>query len=304
MPNFNQLLSSQLSLLLLILLGLALAKVGILDKEAKAKVNRLLQFVFIPVSVFYGIQSGDATPEMWAHLGTIVGLSTGFYLILFVVAKLIYRHKPEEKRAALQHGLLVNNLLYIGLPLLSSFYGQEAILYLSAMLLPLNLAMWGLGLVFFQDKGQKISLVSILKQPVIVSLGLALIFLLLPWDLPAFLDRSLSSLGAVATPLALLIIGSSLTGAKLSDVFSWEILAYCGLRLLVVPLLVHLALLPLGLTPLMHGVLVLCFGMPAAVNTAVIAGIYGKDQAYASRLVTISTLLSMLTLPLVAWLLL
>lgn len=302
MPSLSTLISGQASLLLIIVLGIILEHLGVMGEQARPNFNKILNFVLIPASVFYGLQTGDGSLEMWKSFGSTIGISSVFYVLIFILAKVLYGKKDESRRAILQHGLLVNNILYIGMPVLVGFYGPEAILYMSALIIPHNIAMWGFGLSFFSDKSEKKSLLEILRQPVMVSLILGLIFLVIPFELPGFMDKALANIAAAATPLALIVVGSALYHVDKKQVASLDTWIYCGIRLLAIPLVIWLVLRNFDLKPVMLGTIILSFAMPAAINTAVITGQYKKDQAYASALIFLSTFLSMITIPFLAWL--
>jgi predicted permease len=95
----------------------------------------------------------------------------------------------------------------------------------------------------------------------------------------------------------MLIVGSILHGVKLKEVLTKECFYYSFFRLAVVPALMFLVLTLLKASPLVTGVVVLSSAMPAALTTAMLAEKYGQDAAFASKVVFVSTILSMATLP-------
>ena len=119
-----------------------------------------------------------------------------------------------------------------------------------------------------------------------------------PFELPAFMVRTLNSVGGCTTAISMMVIGAILADIDLGHI-EWGLLGYyCLLRLIVIPAVSFVALSLLGLAPMVTGVCTLLSGMPAASLTAVLAAKYGQNYGFASQVVFVSTLLSMITIPL------
>lgn len=126
----------------------------------------------------------------------------------------------------------------------------------------------------------------------------ALVLFLCGITLPSMVGSAVSFLGSMNTPLAMVIIGAQMASADWRAVFrSPAILLACGLKLVTMPLLTALILYPLHPEPDLYCTLVLLAGVPTASITAMFAQRYGQDVSTSAQLVTVSTLLSILTLP-------
>lgn len=300
MPTLGTMAGRQLMLLTLILVGIATEKLGILNEKSRTVLSDLLIKVFMPCSIVAAFFVERPSAEMME--GFTLALAIGFLVVtlLFFLAKWLYRNTDDDTRPALQHGLAVNNIIYVGVPVIQGFFGVDGLLYLSALIIPFNIFMWGFGPLYFEEKGAKVSVKKILFQPVVVALAIGLVLLFTGLRAPIFLEDTVRSLGVCTTPVALMIIGGILAGVSPKSVVTKQSLLYCLVRLVLVPLGVLALLLPLHPSPILGGTLVVAFGMPMAVATAVLSAQYNKAPAFASKLIFLSTLFSMVTLPLLA----
>lgn len=301
MPSFGSMVNRQLMLLLLMAAGVLAEKLGLLGEETRGKLSDLLVKVLMPCSVLssFWVEHFDAGLLRNFLLALVVGfaLEIGCYFL----ARGVYgrRANPDE-RAVLQYGIVSPNASFIGMPVISGFYGAEGLLYLSAFLIPANVFLWGVGLTFFQEKGNKVRLKTILLQPIMAALALGTVMLLTGLRPPVFIGEAVVSLGNCTTPVAMLIIGGILAGVPLKSVFSKVAFGFCGLRLVVIPLALLAVLWAMRLPPVLSGSMVVEAGLPIAVSSAVLATSYNKNPALASKLMFLSTVGSMLTLPLLA----
>ena len=136
-----------------------------------------------------------------------------------------------------------------------------------------------------------------MTHPCIIAVIIGVFLLITQMPLPGFVDLSLKHLGSANTPLALLLVGSILAGVPLRALPEKKTLYYCFVRLFLIPLLVFLLCYAAKIDAAAAGVSVVLSGMPAASTTAVMAAKYCKDEVFATKCVVLSTLLSMITVP-------
>ena len=110
---------------------------------------------------------------------------------------------------------------------------------------------------------------------------------------------TIGAIGDCNTALSMIVIGGILSDVPKEKIFDHISILYSALRLLVLPLLIFAILLFLPVESMVRNVCVLLSAMPAASTTAMLAQRYEKDPEFASRIIFVSTLLSMLTLPLI-----
>lgn len=185
----------------------------------------------------------------------------------------------------------------MGLPLIQLVLGEQAMVYGVINLMVFNAFNWSQGVVLMGGRRQ-VSLKQAVLNPGIIGTIIALVLFLCGVTLPSMVGNAVSFLGSMNTPLAMVIIGAQMAAADWRAVFrSPAILLACVLKLAAMPLLTALVLYPLHPEPELYCTLVLLAGVPTASITAMFAQRYGQDVATSAQLVTVSTLLSILTLP-------
>lgn len=142
---------------------------------------------------------------------------------------------------------------------------------------------------------------KVFVNPGVVSVTIGFIIFVFSIPVPYALKGSLDLLGSLTTPLSMVVIGGLLTNSKIKDTFAnWRIYAISAVRLIIIPLIVWGILVPFIHHPLLLGIPVIIAAMPAAANTAILAEEYGANGELASQSVFISTLLSIISIPIIA----
>ncbi len=243
---------------------------------------------------------------------------------VFVLASLLcYRRAEDGRRRMLRMATIFSNAAFLGIPLIDAVLGLEATLYASIYNITFNLVLWSLG-VFICTVGKDTdgdgekdtthqtrramlrSLRSALIHPVTLAAALGLVFFFLPIEnkLPALIFDSLSMLKALVAPLSMVVIGLRLADMKWKGTFrDGYLYLFLSLRHLILPAAVlgilHLVKflgIPVHETVVL--VTVILAAAPAASSSCMFAERYDGDAFYVSRLVTVSTLLSIFTMPL------
>ncbi len=159
--------------------------------------------------------------------------------------------------------------------------------------------MWSAGITLFTEAPDKKTLVKkVLTHPCIIAVFVGLFFMLVDPPLPEFVERTVSSLGSCNTPISMVMVGMIL--AEVDDIrsmFSWDILRYTIVRLVVLPGIVFAGCRLAGIDRLVTGVAVLLTAMPAACMTTVLASKYNGDVIFASKCVVFSTAMTLVSLP-------
>lgn len=218
------------------------------------------------------------------------------------LGKLLYRFAAELRRKVLQYATLCSSAGFMGNPIVEGIYGAQGLFYASIYLIPLRFFMWSAGLSCFTHTTARETLKKLALHPCIIAVWIGFALMLTQAPLPAAIERTLSYLSACMLHVSILIIGSILAGVNPGRVFDPLTLYFCAVRLLGIPLLTLLVCRLLQTDALVTGVCVVLAGMPAGSTTAILAEKYGGDAQYASACVLVSTLLSLVTIPLLCWL--
>jgi len=295
--DFLTVAGSVATLFLMMAVGFIFAKRGMLGGEALSQMSKLLLTVVAPCIVISTLQV-DFSPELLRSMALALGVTIAVYVIYGAMVLLLFRGQREETRACLRFGVMFGNIGFMGLPLITSVLGEEAVIYCALSLIVFNAGNWTYG-VFLM--GEKMSVKGALLNPGVVGGAISLALFLLRVRLPGPILSAVEYMGSLNTPLAMVVIGGQMASADLLATFKERRLYGATVwKLVVIPVITALVLLPLRLDPVLYQTVVILSGCPAAGATSMFAQMFHKDTASSAQFVTLSTLLSIATLPLAA----
>lgn len=296
MQQFIVMLQLQLQLFTLLGIGCFLGKKKWLNGEGRQCITDIFIKVILPCNIFVSFQV-EFTREIMEKILGILAISFAIQFFCLFLSRILYRNSEAGRKSVLQYATICSNSGFMGNPVVGGVYGGMGLLYASVALIPLRIFMWSAGLSLFTVTSRKKVVKQLLTHPCIIAVEVGLIFMVTGWTLPHFLQKTLSGLGNCVTPISMLIIGSILSEVDLTSVFDKELFRYTFIRLLLIPYAVMLILKCFHCDSLLIGVSVLLAGMPAGSTTAILAEKYNGDSAFAAKCVLVSTLLSVITLP-------
>lgn len=251
----------------------------------------------------------------------VLALSMVAHGVFSVVAMLSYKKAPDSMRRMLRFATIFSNAAFMGMPLIKAVLGAEATVYASIYNITFNLFLWSLGVYICTDKRdvnengieddvehikQGASPLKALYHPVTIAAALGLVFFILPIEsyIPELAINTLENLGNLVAPLSMMVIGLRLAEMDFSGIFKDKYMyLFLALRHVVLPLvtlgILKLVGLILPVSELVEMVIVILAAAPAATSATMFAEKYDCDANYVSRLVTVSTLLSIVTMPLI-----
>ena len=292
---------------LIMALGFFLGKRKIIDVRGNRMLVNLLLSVFMPASLFaaFPAEYDQATSSLF-----VSGLVAGFLVMfaLIVLSRLIFNKYfyPGELRYESQFAMIFNNATFLGYPIISSTFGEEGIIPYCGFIIAFNIALFSYGVFLFERKLSKKLFLGIVTNPNIIAVILGMLVFLFGIKLPSFLTSAVSFTGAATTALSLLSIGFMLSHAEVKKlVRKWRLIVTALIQLIVGPLLCYVLLTVLNFPREVIVVCTLIQALPTATSLGLFAAKYkGGNTVEASELVTISTILSIGTMPLMVWLLL
>lgn len=162
-----------------------------------------------------------------------------------------------------------------------------------------GIVMWSAGITLFTEAPDKKTLAKkVVTHPCIIAVFVGMFFLFAKPPLPEFVERAASSLGSCTTPMSMLMVGMILSDVdEIRSMFSWDMIRYTLIRLVVLPGIVFIGCRLAGIDRLVTGVAVLLTAMPAACMTTVLAAKYDGDVMFASKCVVFSTAMTLVSLP-------
>ena len=284
-------------MLLLILVGYVVSKRGMLTDRGTSEVNTLLLQIVTPcliVNSFLTSEDSLSAGELLLSVGTSA-LAIGLSILL---SRCFFRKEPEGRKKVLQFAAAFSNSGFMGLPLVEGIVGSKGVMYGSFFIVVFNIFCWTYGFRMMSG-GQKMSLKVLLLNPGIIGLVFGLPIYFLDLHLPAVVSEPVGFLAALNTPLAMLVVGSYIAKVELHSFIS-DLAVYksAALRLLVAPGIFLGLLLLIRPEPNLFVTSVIQAACPAAANTVLFSVQYKRDSALASKTVAVSTVLSIITIPL------
>jgi len=289
----------QILLLGFILVGFISAKLRMIDEHSRSSISDLILNVFLPCNIISSFFGTDGSQLL--SLGLIIVVSTGLLILCFLLSKPLYRRFGAEQKKVLLYATIISNASFLGNPVVESVYGHSALIYAAVYLIPLRVALWTLGIAIFS--GSKGSLKKAVFHPCLVAVYIGFIIMFTRFNTPSVLSRFVFSLGNCTTPISMMVVGSVLGMAESKKLITGLSVYFSFIRLICIPLLVLGIMLVINPDPVVTGVAVILSGAPAPVTTSILAGKYKSDNELASKIIFVSTLFSMATIPALVWLL-
>ena len=271
---------------------------GKLTKQANAIVFK----IFLPCMLFYNVYQSDIGSEIHSRIRLCIWAAGGL-LILFVLLCLIVPRivTQENQQGVVIQGIFRSNYVIFGVAVVQNMYGPKSTTtaaILRAILVPMYNFLAVVVLSIFGEKREndwKKIILDIIKNPLIISSVLGIIFSLLGIRLPTAVDTTVQDLAKLSTPIAFMILGGDLDFSKVKG----------NLKTAFVVLTIKLVILPLIMIPmvvmmgyrdadLLSGVL--AYQTPVAVSSYIMAQQAGADGQLAGQLVVFSSVLSIFTL--------
>ncbi len=288
-----------LILFILIAIGFICTKAKLITSGAVPGINNLVLYVVAPCVIIDAFHR-EFSADMLSLLGLSALASVAAHAINIIAATLLIQEKDEGRKAVLRFGAVFSNCGYMALPLQSAILGSEGVFYAAAFVAVFNIMNWTYGIFIMGGKSAGFSAKKLIINPGIIGIIIGLFFFLSSFSLPEIILSPMKSMAALNTPLPMVVIGyylACLTSLKiLSYVKLWIVIF---LRLIALPLAALLAFYIMGLrgTLLVSAVISSC--APVAANALVFASKFERDTELAATLVPISTLISVMTMPVV-----
>lgn len=291
----------QIEIFLLLAIGYILSKKRIITHEVKTKLTTLSLSLILPCAIIRSFEL-DITYKDFRMCFIVLVCSFAIQFLYTLVNQWMWNSEEPQKAINLKYGTLVSNAGFFGMPIAQAAYGELGLLFASFFLIPQRVVMWSAGLSLYTTKTswqEKVK--KVITHPCIIALAIGFAILLMRMKgiyLPSSIDQTIAAISACNTPICLFVIGAMLEQSETKDLFSKTMRKYCLLRLLILPAIVLVIMKSFQLPLLAIQICVIESAMPAATTSAMLALRYDQDPAFASKMVFVSTLFSLFTLPL------
>lgn len=310
-------LQQMIVMFLLMITGYVCFKKKIITHESSKKLSALVVNVANPCLVL-GSALGDNQIQGKELLETFL-LVLVMYTFLLIVAQFLPKLLRVGERSRGTYGAMTvfTNLGFMGFPVVSAMYGSGALLYAAVFMIPFNVLIYtyGVGALSVSEKegrgegiehstrssGKAMETVKKIFNIGVVACIVALLLYFIKPPVPSFLTSTITHLGNLTAPLSMMVIGASLAELSLRDLFlDYRLLLFSLIKLLIIPACWMLFVNHFVEQEILRGVCFVMMATPAASMTAMLAQQYDGDYETASKGVALTTLLSVITMPILA----
>ena len=297
----SKMIDTQLLLFLYMICGFIISRLNIIREDNRGVLVRLLMDVAMPMMVVNAFNKQTSMDEIQASLWVLV-IAFACCLSAWAIGTVLWRNQPENKRKILVYASMFSNAGNAGLPILSLVFGSVGVFYGSMYLIPPRILQWTLGISFFvrPEKGSWVK--NVLLNPMVVTIYIGAVMLIANWQIPGVFGTAIANIGSMTGPLSMILIGATLAHMDWKMLLDKTVLMISAFRLIAFPLFAALLLKAFHADALTINLCVILMAMPVASNTAAMAERYGGDYVFASACVSVSTLLSVVTVPVITWL--
>ncbi len=284
---------------LIMLLGYTVKSLKLADKKTFNSINKLIFNIFLPFLLFYNLYNTETLDVFNLKLivFTIIGILFVFAAGYFSVLRI---NDDDRKRGVMLQGLFRSNFAFLGIPLVNYICGPSGNSLASVMIaviVPVFNILAVIALERFRGGNVSIKklLLGIIKNPLIISCVIGLVFFISGIKLPSVLEKTVSDISKIATPLAIFVLGASFTFSSIKG-YVREIVFVVSLRLIFVPLIILSTAVFFGFSGDALACLLVTFASPIAVSSFAMAQQMNGDETLASHLVVISSAFCLITL--------
>lgn len=299
---------SVLTIVIILAVGFAMARVGWIDDRAGNVFTKMILNVSLPCYMIWNLMSNFNASKLASLCGGLLipALSMGLSFIAAIHLSNVLKVR-ENHKGVFRSVFFCSNTIFVGLPINLALFGEKSVPYVLLYYIVNTTFFWTIGVYQISRDGvskEKVQFFSksTLKRifsPALMGFVVAIILILLRIQLPVSISDSCKYLGELTTPLAVIFIGLVMSTVRLKELrFNRELLFMLLGRFVFCPLLVFGLIHIIHVPALMGKVFVIQSAMPAMTNTSIVAKGYHADYKFATVATVLTTLASMVVIPL------
>lgn len=297
--ELNTVFQQIIVLFLIIFTGFYCSKKNIMDEIFTNKLSNFLLQVTLPLLI---ISSFSISFTADIKRNVVKAFIYGFimFIVTPIIVKLLLLRNDKRKRNILQFAMVFSNGAFMGFPIAQSVFGNEGVVYVSIFNIIFNIFVWTYGIMLFKDTNNKKDIKKILTNPGILAAIIGILIMIFSITIPPILLNTMKLVGGITTPASMLVIGSLLSRTNLKNLFRDGSLYYGSfIKLLFIPGALYLISSLFKESSIVIKTFILLQAMPAGAVTSLFAESFNKDKEYSALIVSLTTLLSIVTIPLV-----
>ena len=306
-----------LTLFAIVVAGYIAGKLGYMGGTFDKKLSKVVIDITCPALILSSAMTGELPDRR--YILPLLGISVLTYVLLTGVALLLPRllTKKKDDEGVIGFAMMFGNVGFMGYPIVASIFGHEAVFYAAVLNVVNTFTVFTVGTMLIVGKNlestveekemsQKKMLRKVLYSTPMLSAYLTMLIVALEIkDIPEFISQPLTMIGNITVPAALLIIGSSMSQLPLRALLgNSTIYTTTLMRLAILPIGIHYLMTLLGFSSFVVGINTVVIAMPVATYGTILCLRHGKDTTLITEVTFITTLLAMISIPLlVTWLL-
>ncbi|NMA82566.1 MAG: AEC family transporter [Epulopiscium sp.] len=297
--QFGEVISQLIIMVIIIMIGYGAKKWRLIGEVGEKDISRLVVNITSPALIISSL-SISLDENVSKNIIMIAAITSGILVSSYLISLLIlgFKSYEEEEKVIYHFSMVFGNVAFLGFPMCYALFGKEGLLYASVYSAVQDLFFWSLGVQILAKKGEKLNLKNLLN-PCMIALVIGIFILIFKIPIPSTIEKALTSIGGATIPLALMLVGSSFFNYKISKGTLKQMIVPSFIKLLLVPLIGGLILLPIPIPELLKYIIIIELSMPCAASSVVLAKNYGRDHVLASTVVMHMTGFSLLTIPIV-----
>ena len=292
-----------LTLFALVVVGYVAGKLGYLGGDFARQLSRLVINITCPALILSSSMTGTLPDRHFILPLLLISVIT--YIILAGIAFLLPRYltKKKDDEGPIGFALMFGNVGFMGYPVVASIFGHEAVFYAAVLNVVNTFAVFTIGTLLITGKsemeGERFQKKVLYSTPMLAAyLTMAIVALEIDY-IPAAISQPLTMLGNITVPAALLIIGSSMSSLPLRSLLgNTTVYTTTLFRLVILPIGIHFLMSAIGFSPMVVNINTLVIAMPVATYGTILCLKYEKDTTMMTEVTFITTLLSMISIPL------
>lgn len=291
--------SNVLVMLFLMLIGYIFTKKGIFTSEGIKQMTELALRVAVPCLIINSYQR-EFNLEMAKNLGFAMLFTLAIHIVYMVIVTIVFKKREDKKDRISKFGAIYSNCGFMALPLIQAIYGDEGVFYAVAYVTVFNILYWTHGVYIYTKDIKQLSLKKIIFNPGVLGAIIGITLFIARITLPVPIGKTIGFMASINTPIPMIVLGTYLVNLNIKQTLkNGSLWAVTLLRLIILPIITMFVLKLLGWEDIISMPLILASASPVAAVATLFAVRYNLDSEYSTQAVSFTTLLSVITIPLV-----
>lgn len=282
--------------------GFGLCKFKKAEATHAKTLSSLLVYILSPIMILNSFIQMEYSHETLLDIGLFFIVSLGIQICFFLILFLILRKKySDPKYRILTVSSVLGNVGFFGLPIITGLYPESPVVacYSAIYVMSMNLLVFTMGVFLITNNKKYVSIKSAILNPTTLSILVSLPLFIFNFDFPVFIDNTLDVLAKMVTPVCMIVLGMRLSTVSFKALFSRPfVYVSCLMKLVVFPLFAYLCVVFLPLSDVFKASIFVLSAAPSGAIIVSLAEIHECEQELSANVVLMTTLLSVLTLPL------